>query len=139
MKTLLLFIVLGLAQVSAIAQGEIDHIRDQPYMKNAAKVDCNNEDAFTTTTARICANLAYQKSDSLLVIVYKKLLVDQDSDSGRNYIIKLQKEWRSFRDKHCNIVWERYKGGSMQASAFLSCLTELTNNRRKELEALLSE
>ena len=101
------------------------------------KVDCNDRE--DDLTAKICANLQYQKSDSLLVIVYKKLLLEQVTDSARIYIIDLQKEWRMFRDKHCDIVWSFYEGGSghLKAIAYLKCLTELTEHRRKELEGLL--
>ena len=118
------------------SQGGIDHIKNQSYMKN--KVDCDDPNP-DNLTSRICANLQFQKSDSLLGIVYKKLLSTQTTDSARKYIIDLQKDWRVFRDKHCSIVWNGYEGGHTQAIAFLNCLTELTNHRRKELESLLME
>lgn len=139
MKPILLFIATSLLQTVSFGQGDIDHIKNQAYMKNAGKIDCSDEDAQTTATGRICANLAFQKSDSLLIVVYKKLLDRQETDSAKMYIINLQKEWRSFRDKHCNIVWEQHRGGSMQGTVYLGCLTELTDNRRKELESLLAE
>ena len=120
------------------SQGGIDHIKNQSYMKN--KVDCDDPDP-DNLTSRICANLQYQKSDSLLVIVYKKLLSEQTADSARKYLIDLQKDWRVLRDKHCSIVWNAYEGGAghTKAIAYLNCLTELTNHRRKELENLLFE
>ena len=129
-------ILLILLPCYSYSQGEIDHIKNQSYMTN--KADCDDPDG-DNLNSRICANLRFQKSDSLLVIVYKKLLSEQATDSARKYIIDLQKEWRVFRDKHCSIIWSSYKEstGHVQARAYLDCLTELTNHRRKELERLL--
>ena len=119
------------------SQGGIDHIKNQSYMKYSDKNECDDPDP-DNLTSRICANLKYQKSDSLLVIVYKKFLSEQTTDSARKYIIDLQKDWRVFRDKHCSIVWNKEGTGNVQAAAYLNCLTELTNHRRKELESLFA-
>ncbi len=136
MKFLLLILLIYNNPV--FSQGGIDHIKNQEYMKHSKKIDCNNLEG-DILSVRICANLKYQISDSLLVIIYKKLLTDQDSDSARNYIIQLQKEWRSFRDKHCKITWFEGGSGHTNAIRYMDCLTHLTNNRRIELEMLLSE
>lgn len=125
-----------LISTNAGAQGGIDNIRDQPYMKNAISVDC--ERAMTTSDMRICANLAYQRSDSILVSIYNQLLTESTSKE-KVILINLQKQWRAFRDRHCGVVWDKYEGGSMQSIVYLVCLREMTENRVKELRLLLEE
>lgn len=125
-----------LISVIAGAQGGIDNIRNQPYMKNAISVDC--ERAMTTSDMRICANLAYQRSDSILVSIYYRLLTESTSKE-KVILINLQKQWRAFRDRHCGVVWDKYEGGSMQSIVYLICLREMTENRVEELKLLLEE
>ena len=112
--------------------------KNQPYMKDAYRVNCNDPDG-DNLTGVICSNLKYQKSDSLLTVIYNKLLAMEETDSTRDYIIQLQKEWRAFRDKHCGILGGRYKEGlgHFNGIIYLEFLTELTDHRRKELESLL--
>jgi uncharacterized protein YecT (DUF1311 family) len=138
MKAILFLGMIIIVSINCFSQGGIDHIKNQPYMKLKGDVDCNSIDG-DNLSEKICVNLAYQKSDSLLVIAYKKLLQKQASDTERNKFISIQKDWRQFRDKHCAIVWDSYKGGSLQSTFYLRCLTELTDNRRKELESLLED
>ncbi|MBK9286086.1 MAG: hypothetical protein IPM51_17460 [Sphingobacteriaceae bacterium] len=55
------------------AQGDIEHIKNQDYLKYKNQVDCNNK-AGDNLSERICANLSFQKSDSILTQVYDSLL-----------------------------------------------------------------
>ena len=138
-KNLSVFIFILLTK-SSFSQGGIEHIKTQDYLKYSKNIDCNNQPG-DNLTQRICANLAYQKSDSLLVVVYNKLLKETVTPSAKEKIIQLQKEWRALRDKHCSILWESYgtPAGSNASINILNCLTLLTNNRIKELELLLQE
>src|SRR5687768_7549654 len=111
MKPLSVIIIGLLLSVYAFAQGQIDHIKNASYMKDASKINCTDADKDNLSEV-ICANLKYQKSDSLLMDVYTRLLHQKGTDSARNYIIELQKEWRKFRDKHCLIAWNSYGEGS---------------------------
>lgn len=140
MKPQIITAILLLAIKSAFAQGGIEHIKEMSYLKYAKNVDCNNQPG-DNLTQRICANLAYQKSDSLLIVVYNKLLNEAVTPAAKEKIIQLQKEWRVLRDKHCSILWESYgtPAGSYAPINILNCLTLLTNNRIKELELLLQE
>lgn len=125
-------------QLKAIAQGGIDAIKNQPYLKTAAKIDCNNTQGDNLAN-RICANLAFQKADAELVVVYNKLLRLSKKDRNTQQlkkIVRLQQIWRKMRDNHCDIIYDTYDGGHVQAIAFLVCLTELTNSRIRELEKL---
>lgn len=126
------------------AQGHIDDVKRQDYLRYKDMVDCNNPDG-DNLTARICANLAFQKSDSLLTVAYNKIL-DGAKKKGRDglktKIVALQKAWRSFRDEHCSIIYDSFEecGGCHQRSiSYLTCLKELTDNRTKELIALDTE
>ncbi len=77
------------------------------------------------------------KSDSLLVVAYQNLLkLDKDDKKMVTRIQKLQQKWRTFRDKHCSIVWDNYNGGSIQAITYLYCLKEMTDHRIGELKDL---
>ena len=125
-----------LISVLAGAQGGIDNIRNQPYMKNAISINC--EQAMTTIDLRICANMAYQRSDSMLVEIYNRLLAESSSKE-KITLINLQKQWRAFRDRHCGVVWNKYEGGSMQSIVYLNCLREMTENRVEELRLLIED
>lgn len=138
MKKISFCFIVSVISYCVSAQGHIDHIKNQPYMRLAATVNCK-EPGPDNLSALVCANLIYQKSDSALVVVYEKLLAVQANDSLRNQIIDLQSEWRAFRDKHCKLVWTDEEGANSHPVVYLYCLTQLTENRRKELEAMLPE
>jgi uncharacterized protein YecT (DUF1311 family) len=86
--------------------------------------------------------LAFQKSDSLLVITYDSLLKVATTFHSLNYkskIEKMQQNWRKMRDEHCGIIYDSYENcGSchLRSIAYLNCLKELTDNRIKELKNL---
>src|SRR6478735_5293449 len=94
-------IVLGFTEI--FAQGHIDHIKNQEYLKHRSTIDCHNPPD-DNLSERICANLAFQKADSLLTLVYDSLLLKSKEHSIKKLdhrIIRLQKNWRLFRDQHC--------------------------------------
>jgi uncharacterized protein YecT (DUF1311 family) len=123
------------------SQGHINHIKNQEYLRNKEKVDCNNLPG-DNLSERICANLAFQKSDSLLVLIYDSLLNRTQGnidDSLRFKLTNMQTTWRTLRDEHCAIIYDSYKNcGSchVQAIAYLNCLRALTDDRIKELRKL---
>jgi uncharacterized protein YecT (DUF1311 family) len=135
---LILYIFTGM---SLFSQGHIDHIKNQEYLKLKNKVDCSNPPG-DNLSARICANLAFQKSDSILTLVYDSLLLKAKThfiDSLEYKVIRMQKNWRDFRDSHCVIIYDSYEdcgGCHLRAIEYLYCLTELTENRVKELRKL---
>lgn len=123
------------------SQGHIEHIKNQEYLKYRHSVDCNNLPG-DNLSERICANLAFQKSDSLLVVVYTSLLSKARihyKDSLEFKLIRVQAVWRKFRDQHCGLIFDSYEncGSCHQRSiAYLNCLKELTDDRIKELERM---
>lgn len=126
------------------SQGHIDHIKNQEYLKHKNKIDCNNQ-LGDNLSERICVNLAYQKEDSILTVVYDSLLLkaeDSSMDSLKYNIIELQTTWRTFRDQHCAIIYKSYEGCAgchLQAIAYMNCLIELTADRVKELRNLYQQ
>jgi len=132
-----LFVLLILTTKNTVAQGGIDMIKNQPYMKLAHIVNCQNQD--NELTAKICANLEFQKADSLLTITYNNLLQNcKNSKESKlaQKIISLQNKWRVLRDLHCGIVWDLQgtQAGTTKVIEYLNCLTEMTKNRTQELQ-----
>jgi len=122
------------------AQGHIDNIKNQVYMKDAGGIDCKGE-IDNQFSARVCANLRFQKSDSILTMIYKKLLnkAKKNKDNTQyKSIVQVQIAWRKLRDQHCGIVYDAFGGdaGSQQAIDYMDCLTEMTNSRTNELKKL---
>lgn len=120
------------------SQGYIDHIKNQEYLKLRNSINCDTPS--DNLSERICANLAFQKSDSLLAVLYESLLLDvADTGSSKMKIINMQVTWRRLRDQRCEIVYDQYEGcGSCHARAiaYLNCLKEMTDNRIKEITKL---
>lgn len=135
------FLFIGI-NIKSLAQGGIDHIKNQGYLKYKSKVgDCQGE--FSNNLAeRVCANLLYQKSDSILTNIYDSIVVIAKIhyiDSLENKIIELQNVWRDFRDKNCAIIYDSYEGCGgchQRAIDYLYCLKELTDKRIEELRVI---
>jgi uncharacterized protein YecT (DUF1311 family) len=128
-----LFVLFLMTSLFSIGQGEIDHIKNQSYMKGRHQVNCDSLEG-DNLSSRICANLAFQKSDSVLSVVYNQLLSKVTAPTKAK-IISLQKTWRKMRNEHCGLIVEGYQGHSLGV-IYLNCMKELTDNRIKELNTL---
>jgi uncharacterized protein YecT (DUF1311 family) len=141
---IILIAILSFTLTSLFAQGHIDHIKNQEYLKLKSKIDCNNQPG-DNLSERICANLTFQKADSLLTLIYDSLLLKSKGhpiDSLENKIVNMQDTWRRFRDQHCAIIYDSYEGCGgchQRAIDYLYCLTELTEDRIKELKKLYDQ
>lgn len=137
--TLLIFLF---SHQSLSAQGHIEHIKNQAYLKGANNLTCDST-ASDNLSIQICANLAFQKSDSSLTVAYNNLLkVDKviNNQPLKMKVVGMQKKWRDLRDDHCAIIYDEYEGCGgchEQAIAYMTCLKELTDDRTKELEKLI--
>jgi uncharacterized protein YecT (DUF1311 family) len=137
-----IIIVFGFTRI--FSQGHIDHIKNQEYLKYRSTINCSNPPG-DNLSERICANLAFQKADSLLTVVYDSLISNAKNhyiDSLDTKIIRLQTTWRLFRDQHCSIIYYVYESCGachQRAIDYLYCLTELTEDRIKELKKLYSQ
>ena len=140
------FILSILSSTCIFSQGHIDHIKNQSYLKNFDKSQCDSiiNDAMT---GRACLNLTFQESDSILTGLYNRIIVIfetselDDIKKKESEFIELQNEWRKFRDKHCKIYSAYFDGsasGHTKGSVYLDCLKELTENRISELKSMIS-
>jgi uncharacterized protein YecT (DUF1311 family) len=84
------------------------------------------------------AGKRYEKTDVDLNKVYKQLLTVL-SGKDKQLLVNAQRSWISFRDNHCKYEESYYDGGSMQASVWSDCLTELTTERIKQIKDAIEE
>lgn len=142
-KLLMLLCLLCTLQ-TAYSQRHIDHIKNQKYLQQKKDVDCNNLPG-DNLSERICANLSFQKSDSLLALIYDDLLKLSKTNASKDMhqkIVEMQLNWRKFRDSHCEIIYDSYEncGGCHQrAISYLVCMKELTDIRIEELRKLYGQ
>jgi len=122
---------LGIATVTAARTNpEIStiHLAQQP--------NCN--DPQTQTAMNICAGLSYQQVDRKLNQVYRQLLPTLAA-SRRQKLITSQQIWIRFRDTSCAFERSQFEGGTIASMIYSNCLSELTQQRTKQLEGYLEE
>ena len=78
-----------------------------------------------------------RKSDDQLNTVYNKLRA-KISDAGKKNLQVAQQSWLRFRDQECEFETMRTVGGSIHSMIVAICLTRLTDQRVKDLEAQLN-
>lgn len=144
MKVILINIFI-LFSTSLFGQGGIDHIKSQPYLQMDIDCSCVADSCATSIRDRFCANLSFQRMDSLLTITYDSLLTlihdfssfETTSDSLSYSFVKLQKEWRNYRSQHCGIFWKDSDCINC-ATNYLSCMENITELRLFDLKRLLN-
>lgn len=80
----------------------------------------------------ICADADYQAADAKLNATYKGLVGDGDEKSNK-LLQAAQRAWIAFRDAECAYSAADSEGGSIYPMEVSQCLTELTNERVKQL------
>ena len=78
-----------------------------------------------------------RKSDQQLNAVYNKLRA-KISDAGKKSLQTAQQSWLRFRDQECEFETMGTVGGSIHSMIVAICLTRLTDQRVKDLEAQLN-
>ncbi len=78
-----------------------------------------------------------RKSDQQLNAVYNKLRA-KISDTGKAKLQTAQQSWLRFRDQECEFETMGTVGGSIHSMIVAICLTRLTDQRIKDLEAQLN-
>lgn len=98
-------------------------------------------DGFTQTQYEMNEKEAnnYKVKDAELNKVYKRLISLLELPKEKEMLIKAQRNWILYRDAHCAFTESAYEGGSMQPMVYFGCMTEITNQRIKELKALIEE
>ena len=78
-----------------------------------------------------------RKSDQQLNAVYNKLRA-KISDAGKKGLQTAQQSWLRFHDQECEFETMGTVGGSIHSMIVAICLTRLTDQRVKDLEAQLN-
>lgn len=80
----------------------------------------------------ICANADYEAADAKLNAAYKDLVSGNDEKANK-LLQTAQRAWIAFRDAECAYAAADSEGGSIYPMEVSQCLTELTNERTKQL------
>lgn len=139
-------LLLLLIPVFGHTQGGLDHIKNQSYLQMYKGFDCDSipDEMYSTLSEKICANLALQRSDSVLVLYYDSLKIELEAFGGLVLVEQfdsLQASWRSFRDKHCKIIWNKYEGCggcNLRATHYMTAMCELTDLRIATIKEYLT-
>lgn len=109
------------------------------FSQSWAAEDC--KDPQTQTDMNICSDKTYKKADEDLNVVYKKALKILDgSDVGQIEKFKeVQRSWLEYRDLNCNYAVSGYEGGTIAPLVYATCMTELTQERTKQIPQLFGE
>lgn len=83
-----------------------------------------------------CAAIAYQAADQKLNQVYQELKAALP-DYRQPKLVTAQQVWIKFRDANCEFEKSAVEGGSLAPTIYYSCLTQLTEQRTKELQGYL--
>lgn len=129
---------------SVQAQGDLEYLKTQLYLDHYRthpfNCDSLTDDLVNTLTDRICANLMLQRSDSLLKVSYDSLVVklrEVGDDTLVTAFENLQRSWRQYRNRHCDVqIGEIVGNGS--AAAYMHEMRLLTDIRTEELKRLLT-
>lgn len=110
--------------------------------------NCDNPQA--QQEMNYCAAEEFDKADAELNATYQKARAytrkqDKDlADMGPDYqgadaaLKKAQRAWIDYRDGHCDGMGFQARGGTLEPLLVATCRTELTKNRTKELNELMS-
>ena len=83
------------------------------------------------------ANTNYKKADAKMAITYKKVQIETLSDIDKKLLLDAQRKWIIYKEAHCKSAAATYEGGSMKPLVYFNCLTEITNERIKQLNIYL--
>ena len=99
--------------------------------KSAFAEDCANRP--NEQALRECLSLEYERADSDMSLLYKRVLSELPSDR-KSGMIESQRAWIKFRDAACAFVGDDRKGGSSQGWVIAICKTQITEERTIHLK-----
>ncbi len=102
----------------------------------AGDSDCAN--ALSQSAMNICADQDYRAADAKLNSTYAKLVAALNDDGFKVKLKAAQRAWIQFRDLECTYETAENEGGSIYPMVYAGCLTRLTKERTKALEAQLA-
>jgi uncharacterized protein YecT (DUF1311 family) len=95
-----------------------------------------------TMEINACGKLTLVKKDKELNAAYQNLMKrltpdgkgdDTDYAAVRKHLVEAQRNWIKFRDDDCQGMLAFYESGTIRGAVYLSCLTNRTEQRTKEL------
>ncbi|RRH94391.1 lysozyme inhibitor LprI family protein [Mesorhizobium tamadayense] len=92
--------------------------------------ECDRSDD-SQSMMTICADTGYQAADAKLN-AYKDLVGSNDEKANK-LLQTAQRAWIAFRDAECAYSTVDSEGGSIHPMEVSECLTQLTNERTKQL------
>ena len=95
-------------------------------------------DAQSQAEMTICWGNQYKAADAKLNQVYRQFMTKLNDDE-KAQLKNAQTAWLKYRDTNCDFVGDQYKGGTMRPMIAAICLTDVTDNRTKELTAQMKE
>jgi len=108
-------------------------------------VDCTDPQA--QQDMNICAYQDFEAADAELNAAWKEARAsakemdaqyEADMKGAEKALLAGQRGWIAYRDGHCELAgWEAH-GGSMEPMLVSGCMAELTRERTKQLQALVS-
>ncbi len=102
----------------------------------AASPDCRNP--MDQRSLNRCAGEEYEAADRELNAVYVRLFAAINDEGYRSKLRIAQRNWMQFRDNECTFETADSEGGSMHPLVYTGCLTRLTRERIRALQAHLA-
>ena len=124
MKAVIMLLILFLATAISAAYGQK---KSEPCAEAQSQAEMT-----------ICWGNQYKAADAKLNQVYRQFTVKLD-DEEKTQLKNAQTAWLKYRDANCEFVADQYKGGTMRPMIAAICLTDVTDNRTKELTAQMKE
>lgn len=118
--------ILGIVALPNLARGNSYQV--------VQNFNCNSPQ--TTLEMRVCAGQSYEKADKKLNQVYRQLKPKLNR-SQQKKLVDAQRAWIQFRDKSCAFEGAFAEGGTLEPVLKTSCLTNVTEQRVKDLEGYL--
>ncbi|MBE9215702.1 lysozyme inhibitor LprI family protein [Plectonema cf. radiosum LEGE 06105] len=123
--------LISLPILGIVASANLAHANSYQIAQN---VNCNNPQ--TTLEMRVCAGRSYEAADKKLNQVYRQLKPKLNAKQQKR-LVDAQIAWIQFRDKSCAFEAGEAEGGTLEPVLKLSCLTDVTQQRVKDLERYL--
>ncbi len=104
-------------------------------------IDCRK--AMATPEVAWCAQKDFEAADARLNAAYRAAqasiarrdVPEEARAEWRKALIEAQRRWIAFRDGECAVTGFEWYGGTGRTAAELTCQTELTDARTKQLRA----
>jgi uncharacterized protein YecT (DUF1311 family) len=94
--------------------------------------DCGNKTS--QSDINTCFDVRYKAADAAHEKAFLELMVRLD-ETQEKALRDVEDAWVTYRDKHCAFISSATEGGSVQPMIVSMCMTDLTEQRTKELAA----